>query len=595
MTESAAPDKSFAALGSLIRGHRARFAGSTVVRAVAAAVPALHPYFLAQLATSIDEPDRALRYLVLLFGSGLLHGALWSACDFFVSARINPLSYEFKRLAYDTVWSEDYQRFVDRPSGKVASYVNDLRQNVARLWDIAHFGFVPTAAGLPVYVFLLWRSAAGNAVSYAVFLVGAGILLTWMVKPVHSRQRRLTDRKSSNNGRVFDSYANFVNVFSFRSHRKEINRNDAQIDDLIEHEVSFSYALAGYWTVASLLVRAVLWGAIMAFSWWQFDRGHIDFVAMVVSITVLIDFTHQYWQIVHFTGEWIDASASYREAYNYLFPGRDVVAEHREATRPGRGATSDDDGAARTLDSVLEVRNLSFAYPDAPGQAVLHDVSFSLARGEKLGVVGRSGEGKSTLIKILLGFYAPTAGEIKVDGRTVGPAELSDLQSYVPQDTSLFQETIAYNIGYAVDDSVEHDAVVEAARRANVADFVDSLPAGYDTYVGERGVKLSLGQRQRIAIARAFLKDADLIVLDEATSALDSETEARIQTSLTELWQDKAAIVIAHRLATLNDVDRILVIDGGRVVEHGPKAELLARPGLFADLWGLQQSGLLEN
>lgn len=311
---------------------------------------------------------------------------------------------------------------------------------------------------------------------------------------------------------------------------------------------------------------------------------------MVVSITVLIDFTNQYWQVVHFLGEWIDKSASYREAYNYLFPGRNMVAEYDESRRP----RTDVDPEAASLESVLEVRDLSFAYPDAPDQGVLHDVSFSLARGEKLGIVGRSGEGKSTLIKILLGFYAPTEGEILVDGRPVGPEELNRLQSYVPQDTSLFQETIAYNIGYAVDRKPESEAITEAADRANVADFIDSLPAGYETYVGERGVKLSLGQRQRIAIARAFLKEADLIILDEATSALDSETEARIQTSLAELWEGKAAIVIAHRLATLNDVDRIMVIDGGRVVEHGPKAELLAQPGLFADLWGLQQAGMLD-
>jgi ATP-binding cassette subfamily B protein len=599
------PDRSFAALGSLVKRYRWRFGGATAVRAFASALMGLHPYFIAQIATSADDPDRAFLYIALLFGTGMTHSVLWSACDFYVAGRINPISYEFKRMAFDTVWAEDYQRFVDRPSGKTASYVNDLRQNVNLLWDIAHYGFLPTLATIPVYIVLLWQATLATAFVYGAFLIVAFGLLAALSKPVNGRQRRLTDTTSTNNGRVFDSYANFVNVFSFRSHRKEIARNDDQLDGMIDDDISFGYALSAYWALASLLIRGVLWAIILGFSWYQFDRGNITFAAMLVSITVLIDFTNNYWEVVHFLGEWIDKSAKYREAYNYLFPGRDIVAEAarhdtvaEKASGPGQAVavngSSPPAAAPPALHSALEVRNLSFSYPDAPDITVLHDVSFTLDRGTKLGVVGRSGEGKSTLIKILLGFYQPTGGQILLDGVEVGPEELSRLHSYVPQDTSLFQESIAYNIGYAVDGAPDEQAVHHAAEQAKVADFIESLPERYDTMVGERGVKLSLGQRQRIALARAFLKRSDLIILDEATSALDSETEARIQDALVELWADKAAIIIAHRLATLNDVDHIIVIDKGRIVEQGPKEALLAEPGLFADLWGLQQSGLVD-
>ncbi len=601
-----APDRSFAALRSLARRHRLRLGLVTVVRAVASALPALHPYFLAQLATSVDDPDRALRHLVLLAVTGVGHMVLWTACDYYVSVRINPLSYEFKRIAFDTVWSEDYQRFVDRPSGKVASYVNDLRNHVQFLWDALHYGFLPMLAAIPVYIVLLWRTAAGSALAYGLFMVGAGLVLSVAVGPVNGRKRRLTDNTATNTGRVFDSYANFVNVFSFRAQHKEIARNDRQLDGLIGDDIRFGVALSTYWGIASALVRVGLWSAVMAFSWYQFDQGQISFTAMVVSITVLLDFTSQYWSVVHHFGEWIDKSAAYREAYNYLFPGRDIVAEPApratgrsvpttgeggEAGVPGATGAAVELRARPRLDDAIEVRHLSFAYPDEPDRLVLDDVSFRVARGERLGVVGRSGEGKSTLTKILLGFYAPTAGSVLIDGRPTGPAELNQMQAYVPQDTSLFQETIDYNIGYAVDDATP-DRVRQAAARASIADFIDSLPNGYATMVGERGIKLSLGQRQRIAIARAFLADADLVILDEATSALDSETEARIQEALEGLWRGKAAIVIAHRLATLNHVDRILVIDNGRVVEEGSKDELLASGGLFAGLWELQQSGL---
>ncbi len=572
----------FSALWAMVKEHRGVFVVATSVRIVASMLPALHPYFVARLATS--DGDDVGRWLLLLFGTGVLHLILWTVGDFFNAKRVIPLTYEFKRRTFTAVWAEPYQQFVDRPSGKVASYVNDLRDHTQALWEAAHYGFLPVLSAIPVYIVLLAGSSSGNAIAYIVFLGVSGVVMTAVGRPVNDRQRRVTDRTSDNTGRVFDSYANFVNVFSFRGHTKEMRRNDDDLDSLIADDVSFTVALSAYWGVASLLVRVLLWGVIMAVSWWQFDRGSISLVAMVVSITVLLDFTNQYWEVVHNLGEWINRSASYREAYSYLFPDRDVIsappAPSRQEPEPGR------------LHDSIEVRGLRFAYPDEPDRMVLDGIDFTLRRGERLGIVGRSGEGKSTLIKILLGFYEPTSGVVLVDGRPVNGAELASLHSYVPQDTSLFQETVEYNIGYASGGPVDHAAIRAAATQANISEFVESLPDGYRTFVGERGIKLSLGQRQRIAIARAFLKRSDLVILDEATSALDSETEAKIHESLLVLWQDRAAIVIAHRLATLNDMDRIMVIEDGRIVEQGTRDELLDTAGRFADMWGLQRAGL---
>ncbi|MEM9040020.1 MAG: ABC transporter ATP-binding protein [Actinomycetota bacterium] len=585
------PDASFRALGSLMREHTGLFAVSTVIRVIASMLPALHPYFVAQLATS--GGDEVGLNLLLLFSTGVVHMILWTGCDYLVSTRVVPLHWEFKRRAFDTVWSEPYPRFVDRPSGKVASYVNDLQTHVASLWDTAHYGFLPVLSAIPVYIVLFWQTASGNAIGYVLFLVLAGVVLTALSRPLAERQRRLTDHTSNNTGRVFDSYANFVNVFSFRSQLKEIRRNDEQMEQLTGDDVSFSVALTTYWGGASVLVRVLLWGVVMAYSWWQYDSGAISLTALVVSVTVLLDFTNMYWQIAHFLGEWIDKSASYREAYGYLFGGRDIVSEPPVERAPISVSEREDPVPGR-LDHALDVRDLRFAYPDEPDRLVLDGVDFSVRRGERLGIVGRSGEGKSTLIKILLGFYEPTGGQVFVDGRPAGARDLAAIHSYVPQDTSLFQETIEYNIGYAADGPIDHELIRDAARRANIADFVESLPNGYRTLVGERGIKLSLGQRQRIAIARAFVKRSDLVILDEATSALDSETEAYIHESLLELWEGRAAIVIAHRLATLNDVDQIMVMERGRVVEHGPREELLESAGRFAEMWGLQRAGFVS-
>ncbi len=591
MGGTAAPerlDQSFAALRSLMGQHRGSVAFATALRAVAAALPALHPYLFAQLATSIDDPERAGRFLLAMFATGFGHMVLWSAADFFMVARVIPLTYEFKRRAFETVWSEDYQRFVDRPSGKVASFVNDIRNHSQALWEASHFGFVPILATIPIYVVLLWQSAVESALVYGLFLLVAGALLTTVSKPVNHRQRHLTNNTATNTGRVFDSFSNFVNVFSFRAQDKEIARNDDQLDGLIDDDIRFGYALSSYWGVASLMIRGLLWAAVMGFSWLQFDRGQISFTVMIVSITVLLDFTNQYWNVVYNVGQWIDKAAAYREAYTYLFPGHNIFDP---AQQPAAGVPTPVPTPAPSAAARIEARRVSFAYPDDPERLVLDGVDLSVGPTDRIGIVGRSGEGKSTLIKLLLGFYQPTSGEILLDGAAASAHDLSDRCSYVPQDTSLFQETIEYNIGYAQPGPVDPEAVRDAAHRANIADFIETLPDGYRTLVGERGIKLSLGQRQRIAIARAFLRSSDIIILDEATSALDSETERQIQSALDDLWQGRAAVIVAHRLATLRDVDRILVIERGRVVEEGSRKALLANPGRFAEMWGLQRDG----
>lgn len=586
-------DKSFASLRSLARQNSGILIVATVIRTAAVVSIAMHPYYLAEFVTSTDDKQRAFTFLMLLLGSGIIHFALWGIADFYTSRYVNPLSVEYKRIAFNTVWNRDYKTFVDHSSGKVGSYVNDFRDQTLTLWDSVHYSFLPMLVSIPVYVVLLVRTSPGNAITYAVFLVFATAVMIAISKPVNASQRRLTDMAATNNGRVFDSYANFVNVFSFRAQRREIARNDRQMVELADQTVRFSYALSTYWTVASLLVRVVLWAGIMLVSWRSYDNGSISFPALVISITVLLDFTNMYWDVVHHAGLWVDKSASFREGYNYLFPDEDIVdqwydGEPRFDTAPAITPT------VGLLRNSLEIRDLCFAYPDDPDTLVLNNVNLRVNRGEKIGIVGRSGEGKSTLLKILLGFYEPTSGEILVDGAPADAELLGKIQSYVPQDTSLFQETIGYNIAYADEaDNPEQSHVAGAAGKANIGEFIDTLPAGYDTLVGERGIKLSLGQRQRIAIARAFLKPADVLILDEATSALDSETESLVQDALEQLWSDKSAIIIAHRLATLNNVDRIVVIESGRVVEEGTKDTLLAQDGAFAALWERQRAGML--
>jgi len=585
-------DMAFAALRSFMWKHKWSFFPLDIARALSSVFVAIHPYLFGKLATSINDKDAAFKYLILLLLSGMAHGLIWHIADYGVVRKINPLFIEFKKIAFDMFWDKDYKTYIEKPSGKVGYYINQFRGQLWALYDAYHYSFISIATALPIYIFLLYRAAWQNSIIYTVFLVITFSLLIYLAKSVEKYQRLFTDAESTNSGRIFDSYANFVNVFSFRAHRKEIARNDEQLNVVTEKYKAADYRVMNYWTAAAFMMRYVLWSAILLYSWYMYDKGKISFPELIVSVTVLIDFTQQFWHVVHQIGSWNRNSSTFRESYNYLFPNQNAVKDF--FTKKRRYDKHQD----VCFENKLEVKNLDFAYPDAPNKKVLTNINFTVNKNEKIGIVGKSGSGKSTLIKILLGFYdidkeGAASGQIAVDNIDVHSADLSQLYAYVPQDTTLFQETIFYNIAYASDEVPTMSQVQNAAKKAHIDEFIDNLPLGYETLVGERGVKLSLGQRQRIAIARAFLKKSDLLILDEATSALDSKTESYVQESFEKLWEGKSVIAIAHRLSTLNNVDRIIVMSKGEIVEEGTKEELLALDGHFADLWNHQRKGMI--
>lgn len=245
----------------------------------------------------------------------------------------------------------------------------------------------------------------------------------------------------------------------------------------------------------------------------------------------------------------------------------------------------------------ISFNNIAFSYHDAPDQLIFNGLSLAIPAGQRVGLVGKSGGGKTTLTSLLLRYADINSGTITIDNQDISSVTQSSLRhviSYVPQDPYLFHRSLRENIAYGKDDATD-EQILQAITQANAAEFINELPDGLDTVVGERGVKLSGGQRQRIAIARAILKNAPILVLDEATSALDSESEKLIQQSLEVLMKDRTSIVVAHRLSTIAKLDRIIVLDNGKIIEDGTHATLLANHGMYAQLWSHQSGGFIDT
>jgi ATP-binding cassette subfamily B protein len=262
----------------------------------------------------------------------------------------------------------------------------------------------------------------------------------------------------------------------------------------------------------------------------------------------------------------------------------DVIDTHPEVV--------DKPDAAELIVGSGHVRFEDVRFGYEPEREILRGIDIDVPAGSMTAVVGPSGAGKSTLSRLLFRFYEPTGGRITIDGQDITEVRQTSLRraiGIVPQDSVLFNDTVGYNIGYGKDDPTSGE-IEDAARGAAIHDFIESLPDGYDTEVGERGLKLSGGEKQRVAIARTLLKDPPILILDEATSALDSRTEAAIQATLRDVAARRTSIVIAHRLSTVVEADQIVVLDQGRVAERGTHAQLLRKGGLYADMWERQQS-----
>ena len=470
--------------------------------------------------------------------------------------------------------------FAGRIAQKVLQGGHALREAVVNVVE----GILTLVIYLVGTIVLFIGLDAWLVIPLVLWAIAYAVTIFWMVPPVRSKSEAVAEANSGLSGRIVDSYTNIqaVKLFAHAEREEAFAR-----EGFVRHVVAFRDLAAAIMTmmVSLNVINSILIFVTAGLSIWLWSTGAISVGAIAMANALVIRLNQMSGWILRTITSLFENVGTLENAIETISRPQEVV------DRPDAPPLEVREGAIR-------FENVSFHYGREGG--VIDDLSLAIAPGEKVGLVGRSGAGKSTLVNLLLRFYDLESGRILIDGQDVAAVSQESLRAaigVVTQDTALLHRSVRDNIRYGQPLATDED-IAAAAAQAHAAGFIAGLEdwrerQGYDAHVGERGVKLSGGQRQRIAIARLLLKDAPILVLDEATSALDSEVEAAIQEQLYGLMEGRTVIAIAHRLSTIAVLDRLVVMDGGRIVEEGTHKELLARDGLYAQLWRRQSGGFL--
>ncbi|MBM1689382.1 ABC transporter ATP-binding protein [Sulfitobacter geojensis] len=518
-----------------------------------------------------------------LIARPVLFGLSSGANAIMVAPNVNPLV--LSRLHRWTL-GQNVGFFDDDFAGRIAQKQMQTSRAVTdvavEMINVVAFALASLAGSVALLVAIDWRVAVG----FAFWLVGYFALIRWFLPRVRIRSAARAGAKAMVSGQVVDTITNIKTVKLFAHADHEDRAALGAMRAFRQRALEFGFLAAGFrfalMSLAGVLPVLLIGGTILL---WQ--RGIATEGDIVASGAVAI-------RIAQMTG-WV--SFTLMAVYSNVGEIEDGM---KTLTPRNRVDDLADAPALEVPSGKIEMRNLSFAYGRQSGG--IEGINLTINPGEKLGIIGASGAGKSTLVALLMRLYEGENGEILIDGvdiRGVTQESLRRNIGMVTQETAMFNRSARDNILYGRPDATKDD-VIAAAKRAEADGFIQDLEdhkgrKGYNAHLGERGVKLSGGQRQRIALARAILKDAPILVLDEATSALDSEVEASIQSALTHVMEGKTVLAIAHRLSTLTEMDRIIVMDAGRIVESGTHAALLAQDGVYARYWHRQSGGFLNT
>ena len=544
------------------------------------------PVLLKNLIDSMTiKPGDPAALLVVPAGLLLAYGALRLMTSLFTELRelvfakaTQGASRQIALQTFEHLHALSLRFHLERQTGGMTRDIERGVRGIESLVSFSLYSIVPTLVEVAMVLTIL---AVKFDARFAWITGGALVLyiaFTVMVTEWRTQFRRqANEADSSAHTKAIDSLLNYETVKYFNNEGFEARRYDESLEALrrarLKSQTTLSLLNAGQQLIIAVGLVAMLWMA---------TQGVVDGRLTLGDLVMVNAFMIQLYIPLNFLG------VIYREIKQNL---TDLDKMFTLMDREREVADAPGAEALRTNGPVdVRFEHVDFAYE--PARAILHDVSFEIPAGKTVAVVGPSGSGKSTLARLLYRFYDVQAGKILIAGqdiRTVTQASVRRAIGIVPQDTVLFNDTVAYNIRYGKPDASDAE-VEQAARAAHIHDFVMSTPKGYATMVGERGLKLSGGEKQRVAIARTLLKDPPILIFDEATSALDSANERAIQAEIKSAARGKTTLVIAHRLSTVVDAHEILVMELGRIIERGTHLQLLAARGRYADMWALQQS-----
>jgi len=538
------------------------------------------PLVLKEIIDAMDKTKSVLVvpvFLIVGYGVLRLFSTLFGELRDAVFANVTQRA--IRRVAlqvFEHLHSLSLRFHLDRQTGGVSRDIERGTRGIGFLLNFTLFNILPTLLEIFLVAAILLKKysvwfAIITFITLVIYIAFTLFITEWRMVV----RRTMNDLDSKANTRAIDSLLNYETVKYFGNEQYEANRYDHHMEHWEAAAVRNQTSLALLNSVQSVII-AIGITILMLLAAEQVVEGK-----MTVGDLVLVNvFMIQLYMPLHFLG------FVYREIRHALADMEKMFSllhEHREI------ADAPDATTLQVGSAEVRFEQVSFAY--APDRQILFDVSFAIPAGHKVAVVGASGAGKSTLSRLLFRFYDVQQGRILINGQDIRGVTQTSLRAaigIVPQDTVLFNDTIYYNIAYGRPEATREE-IIAAAQAAHIHDFIESLPQGYDSMVGERGLKLSGGEKQRVAIARAILKNPAILIFDEATSALDSKSEKAIQAELRGIAQNRTTLVIAHRLSTVVDADQILVMERGRIAERGTHRELLAQNKLYAQMWNLQK------
>jgi len=517
---------------------------------------------------------------------------IWMALTAIITSRISGVFYIFfeakirvpiRLLLFKQLQFQSVDYFSNKLGGSFGNRINEVAEGISS----AFLGFM----------FIMWSSfivfMATIVTIYWIYPMMALVVGGWMVLylafsiyaaiPSSKYSEILSKNRSHISGRIIDVASNIVSMKAFASDKAEL----ANLKQDMQEEVRYTYKFRilreivnwMHFVFSYVFLAGCIFYAIQLYEQSLISLGSVAFI-----FTILLSVISQARFVGFQTIEFFNQLGQIREGVTTIMT---PVSVKDKSGAPDLQLTK----------AKIHFDNVSFQYPESEQGAFFDEFDLTITPGQKVGIVGSSGAGKSTLVNLILRFYDLNGGAIKIDGQDIAQVTQNSLReqiAFIPQDTALFHRSLMDNIRYGRPDASD-DEVIEAAKKAHIHDYVQTLPEKYDTLVGERGVKLSGGQRQRIAIARAVLKDSPILILDEATSALDSESEHFIQQSLQDLMKEKTVIAIAHRLSTIASLDRLIVMADGAIAEDGNHDTLLKEKGVYAKLWSMQSGGFLSS